>query len=98
MPERKIPKTFDPEKTDDSTLIKLLGDKKTVDEFRRFKDKAKQREIRRDLEIETTRLLESDFREANEVAIEGLNVVYRKAWTKACKNLKFPESEFPSKY
>ena len=74
------------------------GDKKLLDDFKRFQDKEKQREIKRELELKTQEILENELQKDNEKAIEILNRVYRKAWTLACKQLNQDEAEFPSRY
>ena len=100
MPKDEIPEIPDiPAEADDKTLLNLFGgNKATLEEFKRFRDKEKQREARREIEEVVSDLLENDLREENEAALEGMNVVYRKAWTMACKELKYDEAEFPSKY
>lgn len=95
MTQEKTPKAAE---ADDATLLKLLGSQQALDEFKRFKYKEKQRQVRREIEIRVTEILEDELREENEAAVEGLNVVYRKAWTMACKELGYEEAEFPSKY
>ena len=87
-----------PEEADDATLEKLLGSRQAVEEFRRFRDKERQRQIRKDIDQVVSDILEEDLREENEAALEGLNKVYRTAWTMACKELEYDEAEFPSKY
>ena len=94
--ETKQPETDKPSRQE--LLREELGDDKTYQEFLRFKDKNKQREIRRDIEFKVSDILEGELREENMKALEILNKVYRKAWTRACKALGFPEEEFPSKY
>jgi len=80
-------------------LLELLdGDKKALEDFHRFQDREEQRHVKRELELKTQDILESDLKKENEKAIEGLNVVYRKAWTKACKDRGVDEAEFPSRY
>ena len=84
---------------DDQKLLDALGgDNKLLGDFRRFQDKEKQREVKRDLELKTQDILESELQEENAMAIEELNKVYRKAWTMACKELEQDEAEFPSRY
>ena len=87
-----------PDKTTDKPLLKLLGDQKTVEEFKRFRDKENQRKLRKEVEFKVEDILAEELKEENEKAIETLNKVYRKAWTLACKELGYDEAEFPSKY
>ena len=88
-----------PDSNEDQKLLKALGgDQKLLDEFKRFQNKEKQREIKRKLELRTQEILENDLQEENEKAIEILNKVYRKAWAMACKEIGVDESEFPSRY
>lgn len=83
---------------DDKLLKAFGGDRRLLDDFRRFQDKGKQREIKRELELKTQEILENALQKENEKAIEGLNKVYRRAWTMACKELEQDEAEFPSRY
>ena len=83
---------------DKKLLDAFGGDTKLLDDFRRFQDKGKQRQIKRELELKTQEILENELQKENEKAIEGLNKVYRRAWTRACKALGQDEAEFPSRY
>ena len=88
-----------PNQSEDKKLLDAFGgDKKLLDDFRRFQDKEKQRQIKRELELKTQEILENELQKENEKAIEILNRVYRKAWTLACKELECDEAEFPSRY
>ena len=85
--------------SDDRKLLDALGgDDKLLKDFRRFQDKEEQRKVKRNLELKTQDILESELQEENAMAIEELNKVYRKAWTMACKELEQDEAEFPSRY
>lgn len=85
--------------SEDGKLLDAFGgDKKLLGDFRRFQDKEKQRQVKRELELKTQEILENELQAENNTAIEGLNIVYRKAWTIACKGLEQDEAEFPSRY
>jgi len=87
------------QKGEDNKLLEALGgDKKLLEDFKRFQDKEQHRGIKRQLELKTQEILETSLQKDNEKAIETLNKVYRRAWTKACKDLEVDESEFPSRY
>lgn len=79
-------------------LEELQGDEQLLNEFMRFRDKQKQKQIRKEIELKTRDLLENDLARENEAALEVLNKVYRKAWSKACKEMGYDEDEFPSRY
>ena len=86
-------------KTEDQKLLEAFGgDTKLLEDFRRFQNKEKQSESKRNLELRTQEILENELQAKNEKAVEGLNVVYREAWTMACKELEVDEAEFPSRY
>jgi len=83
---------------EDLLLEALGGDKKLVEEFKRFQSREQERHIRKEIELKTRDILEGELAKENEKALEGLNKVYRKAWTLACNKLGYEEDEFPSKY
>lgn len=83
----------------DKILLEALGgDKELLEGFRRFQNKEKQREIRKEIEIKTQEILDGELQEENDKAIEIWNKVYRKAWSIACEDLGMSEPEFPSRY
>ena len=82
----------------DDMLLQALGSQEKVEEFKRFSDKEASRKFRRNIEVETNKLLDGEMLEEYEVTIEAMNLVYRKAWGMACEALGLEESEFPSKY
>ena len=86
------------EHSDELLLEALGGDKKLLEDFRRFQSKEKQRQIRKEIEIKTQEILDGELREENDKAIEIWNKVYRKAWALACEALGRSEEEFPSRY
>jgi len=81
-------------------LEAVHGDTGLVQEFREFRSKDLHRKRRRAIEVQTQEIIRTDDEIATEYedAVERMNEVYRKAWSKACIDLGLKEMDYPSKY
>lgn len=76
-------------------LVKAGEDRAKAEGFVRFRNKDKAKEVVRNIKLRMQSLLENQFREANEKAIETQNKVLRKAWTQSCLDLQLEEDDYP---
>lgn len=95
VPPKPVKVTI-PEPDRQSKLQEILGEE--YKDYTLYRDKQAQKEARRNIELKTQTLLETDFKPQVMEANEIWNKVYRAAYAQACKDLHFKESEFPSRY